>query len=58
MLKQALVVAALLLPSAFATAHEYTVGNLHIAHPWSLQLPPQRAQRRRVFRRAQQWPGR
>ena len=40
MLKQALVVAALLLPSAFATAHEYTVGDLHIAHPWSLQLPP------------------
>lgn len=40
MLKHALVVAALLLPSAFATAHEYTVGDLHIAHPWSLQLPP------------------
>jgi copper(I)-binding protein len=40
MLKQALVVAALLLPGAFANAHEYTVGDLHIAHPWSLQLPP------------------
>lgn len=40
MLKQALVVAALLLPGAFANAHEYTQGDLHIAHPWSLQLPP------------------
>ncbi|WAB97537.1 MULTISPECIES: copper chaperone PCu(A)C [Pseudomonas] len=40
MLKQALIVAALLLPGAFANAHEYTVGELHIAHPWSLQLPP------------------
>ena len=40
MLKQALVMAALLLPAAFANAHEYTQGELHIAHPWSLQLPP------------------
>ncbi len=40
MLKLALAVAALLLPAAFAHAHEYTVGDLHIAHPWSLQLPP------------------
>ncbi|MNM29838.1 hypothetical protein D3C81_403860 [compost metagenome] len=40
MLKHALVMAALLLPGAFANAHEYTVGDLHIAHPWSLQLPP------------------
>lgn len=40
MLKQALVMAALLLPGAFANAHEYTVGDLHIAHPWSLELPP------------------
>ena len=40
MLKQALVLAALLLPGAFANAHEYTVGDLHIAHPWSLELPP------------------
>ncbi|EST15509.1 hypothetical protein EDP1_1949 [Pseudomonas putida S610] len=40
MLKHALAVAALLLPAAFAQAHEYTVGDLHIAHPWSLQLPP------------------
>ncbi|MBF8754446.1 copper chaperone PCu(A)C [Pseudomonas guariconensis] len=40
MLKQALVLAVLLLPGAFANAHEYTVGDLHIAHPWSLELPP------------------
>ncbi|WP_194790273.1 copper chaperone PCu(A)C [Pseudomonas sp. UFMG81] len=40
MLKQALVLAALLLPGAYANAHEYSVGDLHIAHPWSLQLPP------------------
>ncbi|MDF0733782.1 copper chaperone PCu(A)C [Pseudomonas entomophila] len=40
MLKQALILATLLLPSAFASAHEYTVGDLHIAHPWSLALPP------------------
>lgn len=40
MLKHALVLAALLLPGAYANAHEYTVGDLHIAHPWSLQLPP------------------
>lgn len=40
MLKHALVLAALLLPGAFANAHEYTQGDLHIAHPWSLQLPP------------------
>jgi len=40
MLKQALVLAALLLPGAYANAHEYSVGELHIAHPWSLELPP------------------
>ena len=40
MLKHALAVAALLLPAVFAHAHEYTVGDLHIAHPWSVQLPP------------------
>ncbi|UBM24810.1 copper chaperone PCu(A)C [Pseudomonas sp. p1(2021b)] len=40
MLKHALVLAALMLPGAFANAHEYTVGDLHIAHPWSLALPP------------------
>ncbi|MCG8295452.1 copper chaperone PCu(A)C [Pseudomonas entomophila] len=40
MLKQALVLAALLLAGAYANAHEYTKGDLHIAHPWSLELPP------------------
>lgn len=40
MLKYLAILAALLLPSAFASAHEYTQGELHIAHPWSLELPP------------------
>lgn len=40
MLKHTLLLAALLLPGTFANAHEYTQGELHIAHPWSLQLPP------------------
>ena len=40
MLKNVLMLAALLLPASFASAHEYTKGDLHIAHPWSLQLPP------------------
>jgi len=40
MLKNALLLAALLLPATFANAHEYTVGDLHIAHPWSQELPP------------------
>jgi copper(I)-binding protein len=40
MLKKALILAALLLPACFATAHEYTVGDLQIAHPWSQELPP------------------
>ncbi|NNJ17742.1 copper chaperone PCu(A)C [Pseudomonas putida CSV86] len=40
MFKNALLLAALLLPAGFVSAHEYNVGNLHIAHPWSLALPP------------------
>lgn len=40
MLKHTLLLAALLLPGAYATAHEYSKGDLHIAHPWSLELPP------------------
>lgn len=40
MLERTLMLAALLLPGAYANAHEYTVGDLHIAHPWSLALPP------------------
>ncbi|MFP9001657.1 copper chaperone PCu(A)C, partial [Pseudomonas aeruginosa] len=32
--------AALLAVSAFAQAHEYNAGQLHIEHPWALALPP------------------
>jgi hypothetical protein len=40
MIKKILLLAALLLPAAFANAHEYKVGELQVAHPWSLELPP------------------
>lgn len=42
MLKHALLLTALLLPGVFAAAnaHEYSRGDLHIANPWSLELPP------------------
>ncbi|PSS57497.1 copper chaperone PCu(A)C [Pseudomonas sp. BBP2017] len=40
MFKNALLLAALWLPATFANAHEYTKGDLHIAHPWSQELPP------------------
>ncbi|WP_160108995.1 copper chaperone PCu(A)C [Pseudomonas izuensis] len=40
MLNKLIVVAALLLPACFANAHEYKVGELEIAHPWSQELPP------------------
>ncbi|MNQ68761.1 hypothetical protein D3C85_833250 [compost metagenome] len=40
LVKQSLLLAALLLPACFANAHEYTVGDLQIAHPWSQELPP------------------
>lgn len=40
MLLKAFALAALLLPVTFANAHEYTKGDLHIAHPWSQELPP------------------
>lgn len=40
MFKRFCLLAALLLPSALVSAHEYTLGDLHIAHPWSLALPP------------------
>ena len=40
MIKKILVMAALLLPACFANAHEYKVGELEIAHPWSQELPP------------------
>lgn len=42
MIKKILVLAALLLPACFANADtsEYSVGELHIIHPWSMELPP------------------
>ncbi|HWT69264.1 MAG TPA: copper chaperone PCu(A)C [Pseudomonas sp.] len=40
MLNKFIVVAALLLPACFANAHEYKLGELEIAHPWSQELPP------------------
>ena len=40
MLNKLIVLAALLLPACFANAHEYKVGALEIAHPWSQELPP------------------
>jgi copper(I)-binding protein len=40
MLNKLIVLAALLLPACFANAHEYAVGELEIAHPWSQELPP------------------
>ena len=30
----------MLLPACFANAHQYKVGELDIAHPWSQELPP------------------
>lgn len=40
LVKQSLLLAALLLPACFATAHDYKAGELQIAHPWSQELPP------------------
>jgi copper(I)-binding protein len=40
LVKQFLLLAVLLLPAGFANAHEFTVGELRIAHPWSQELPP------------------
>jgi len=40
LLKKTLLIAALLSPSLFANAHDYSVGNLHIEHPWSRAMPP------------------
>ena len=36
LVKQSLLLAALLLPACFATAHDYKAGDLQIAHPLSL----------------------
>lgn len=40
MIKKILILAALLLPACFANAHDYKAGELQIAHPWSMELPP------------------
>ncbi len=40
MLKNLLILAALLLPVSFAQADQYKVGELTIAQPWSMELPP------------------
>jgi copper(I)-binding protein len=40
MLKKIPFLAALLMPAFFAHAHEYTIGELTIRHPWSMALPP------------------
>jgi periplasmic copper chaperone A len=40
MIKKILMLAALLLPAGFAIAHDYKAGELQIAHPWSMELPP------------------
>lgn len=39
-LKKVLLLAALLLPACYVEAHEYAKGHLAIAHPWSMELPP------------------
>ena len=39
-LKKTLLGLTLLLPALFAQAHEYEVGQLHIDHPWSREMPP------------------
>ena len=40
LLKKTLLIAALLSPSLFANAHEFSVGELYIEHPWSREMPP------------------
>ncbi|QBZ87735.1 copper chaperone PCu(A)C [Pseudomonas viciae] len=40
MLNRLILLAALLLPVGFAHAHQYKVGDIEIAHPWSQELPP------------------
>ena len=40
MFKNALLLAALLLPACFAHAHEFKAGDLNITDPWSQALPP------------------
>lgn len=40
MLKKILLLAALLLPACLVHAYEYATGQLSIAQPWSMELPP------------------
>ena len=40
MLNKLIVLAALLLPACLVSANEYKAGELHIAQPWSQELPP------------------
>ena len=40
MLNKLIVLAALVLPACFANAHDYKAGQLEVAHPWSMELPP------------------
>lgn len=40
MLKKLLLLAALLSPACYVAAHEHAKGHLAIAHPWSMELPP------------------
>ncbi len=39
-LTKTLALVALLVSPLLVTAHEYEVGNLHIDHPWSREMPP------------------
>jgi copper(I)-binding protein len=40
MFKHLLILAALLLPASYASAEDYRLGELTIASPWSMELPP------------------
>ena len=40
MIKKILILAALWLPACFANAQDFMLGELHIAQPWSMELPP------------------
>ncbi|MDB5979561.1 MAG: hypothetical protein JWQ69_576 [Pseudomonas sp.] len=40
MIKKILMLAALWLPVCLANAQDFMVGELHIAQPWSMELPP------------------
>ncbi|MDP9942077.1 copper(I)-binding protein [Pseudomonas sp. 3400] len=39
-LRKTLLGLVLILPAMLAQAHEYEVGQLHIDHPWSREMPP------------------